>query len=350
VLQEQKPICKSAISQDQNAPETYLDYTKWVSLFAMRYGNRPVCNDPVLADYCHLLNNTVADGDVLGAGKSGMGFLKYLEMGNEPDKWWYDDALRNTPEAVYQMMPTQYAALLHAAYDGGGSAANFRVADNSAHFLGVKNIDSSIQVVMGGLSDFRGRYLTELLNAAYALRKEQSNLPKKIPFDVLNLHHYCSNVSDLGAAYIDNPAIWDTYDYFGLNTRGLSPEQCKLKERYQRFFEKLLDGVTEPAIKAELTAPAMEYWLTEFGYDSNNNSPIKAQLSSGLQSYFTTQAQWLVRAYMELSAVEYQYGTHTLVLNKVASFDLRDDAPYGEGFQWSPGGSLFTHCGLVTRN
>lgn len=350
VLQEQKPICKSAGSQDQNAPETYLDYTKWVSLFAMRYGNRSVCNNPALADYCHLLNNTVADGDILGAGKSGMGFLKYLEMGNEPDKWWYDDALRNTPEAVYQMMPTQYAALLHAAYDGGGSSANFRAADNSSRFLGVKNIDSSIQVVMGGLSDFRGRYLIELLNASYALRTAQSNLTKKIPFDVLNLHHYCSNVSDLGAAYIDNPSIWDTYDYFGLNTRGLSPEQCKLKERYQRFFEKLLDGVTEPAIKAELTVPTMEYWLTEFGYDSNNNSPIKAQLSSGLQSYFTTQSQWLVRAYMELSAVEYQNGTQTLVLNKVASFDLRDEAPYGEGFQWSPGGGLFTHCGLVTRN
>lgn len=349
-LQEQKPICSSNGAVDQDKAETYFDFSKWASLFSMRYGAVSVCDSPQHADFCKLLNNSVVDGDVLGAGKTGFGFLKYLEMGNEPDKWWYDDATRNTPQALYQMLPEQYAAQLHAAYDGGGKSASFKLTPSSTHFLGVKNIDPGIKVVMGGLSDFRGRYLINLLESAYALRAPDSNLVRKIPFDVLNLHHYCSNVADLGAAYIDNPAIWDTYDYFGLNSKGLSPEQSKLKERYTRFFEKLLNSITQEEIKAELLRPEIEFWLSEFGYDTNNNSPIKAQLSTGSQSYFTTQAQWLTRAFLELSAVEYQSGMRTLVLNKVAAFDLRDGAEYGEGFQWSPGGGLFTHSGLVSRN
>ena len=350
VLQEQKPICQPNGWVDQNAAETYLDFSKWVSLFSMRYGSNPVCDNLLTADFCQLLNHSVVDGDVLGAGKSGLGFLKFLEMGNEPDKWWYDGALRNTPDALYQMLPAQYAALLHAAYDGGGKASAFKLPGSNANYLGVKNIDPNVKVVMGGLSDFRGRYLIEMLEAGYNLRAGNAALTKKIPFDVLNLHHYCSNVADLGAAYIDNPAIWDAYDYYGLNSRGLSPEQSQLKARYVRFFEKLLGSISQDAIKNELAGSDMEFWLTEFGYDTNNGSPIKAQLASGSQSYFTTQAQWLVRSFLELSAVEYPWSNRTLVLQKAAAFDLRDGANFGEGFQYSPGGSLFTHCGLVTRN
>lgn len=349
VLLEQKPVCGDLSAIDQQTPETYFDYARWVSITAARYGANNVCADPE-NPLCGLLNSTVIDGDVVGASVAGLGNLRYLELGNEPDKWWHDGALRNTPNALWQMMPQQYAALLHAAYDGGGKSDAFRLSPSHPDFLGVKNIDNQIQVAMAGLSDFRGRYIIEMLEKAYSLRASNPNAVKKIPFDILNLHHYTSNNPNNGAAYIDNNALWNTYDYFGLNSDGASPEQCQLKKRYERFFERLFAGISNNAIKAELAGPGMKFWLSEFGYDTNNNSPTKAKLAQNSQSYFTTQAQWLVRAYLELSAVEYNYAGEKIVLDKVAAFDLRDAAPQGESSQYSAGGWLFSHSGLLTRD
>ena len=346
-MQEQKPLCGDIGAINQELPEAYIDYTKWVSVFAARYGKNNVCAMPD-NPYCAMINHRVIDKDILGAGKSGLGDLGYIELGNEPDKWWYDNEFRNKPNALWQMMPGQYAALLHAAYDGAGKSPAFRVSDDSSSFLGIKNIDPGIKVAMAGISDFRGRYLTEMLEKACELRAANPGAVRKIPFDILNIHHYVSNNPNIGAAYIDNDALWNTYDYFGFGTSGMSPEQARLKERYERFIERLFSGISGDDIRDELAQK--DFWISEFGYDTNNGSALKAKLPQNSQSYFTTQAQWLARSYLELSTVQYQYKEHTIVLDKAAAFDLRDAADYGEGDQYSPGGSLYSHSGLLTRD
>ncbi len=346
-LQEQKPLCGNIGSLNQDLPESYIDYTSWVSVFTARYGGNDVCATPG-NPYCNLINGRVIDKDILGASRSGLANLQYIELGNEPDKWWYDSEFRNKPNALWQMMPGQYAALLDAAYDGAGKSPAFNISDSDPSFLGIKNIDPDVQVAMGGISDFRGRYLIEMMEKAYDLRASNPNAVKKIPFDILNLHHYVSNNPNIGAAYINNNALWNTYDYYGLNANGISPEQGQLKQRYERFFERLFSGISSSDIKNELAEK--DFWLTEFGYDTNNGSAVKAKLAQNNQSYFTTQAQWLVRSYLELSAVEYQYNGTKITLDKVAAFDLRDSGDYGEGDQYSPGGWLYSHCGLLTRD
>ncbi|MBP6828210.1 MAG: T9SS type A sorting domain-containing protein [Saprospiraceae bacterium] len=346
LIQEQKPICGNITTAAQELPESYIDYIAWVSVFLARYGSNKVCEKPE-NPFCELINSRVIDQDILGASRSGLGNLGFIELGNEPDKWWYDNEFRNKPNALWQMMPGQYAALLHAVYDGGGKNPAFDTGDG-ATFLGVKNIDPKVKVAMAGISDFRGRYLIELLEKAYALRATNPNAVKKIPFDILNIHHYLSNNPNAGAAYINNNALWNTYDYYGLNSAGQSPEQAGVKQRFVRFLERLFAGISNEQIKNELAD--MDFWLSEFGYDSNNNSPMKAKLPQNSQSYFTTQAQWLVRTYLELSAVEYNYAGKKIVLDKAAAFDLRDGVDAGEGSDYNPGGGLYTHCGLLTRD
>lgn len=349
VIQEQKPICGNISAAEQENAASYFDYTKWVSIMVARYGASDVCADPQ-NPLCDLLKNAVIDGDATGEGVSGLNNLKYIEPGNEPDKWWFDSDLRNTPNALWQMMPQQYAALLHAVYDGGGKSKTFSLSPAGTTYLGVKNIDDQIKVAMGGLSDFRGRYIIEMLEKAYALRAPDPGIEKKLPFDILNIHHYTGTNPNTGAAYINNNALWNTYDYYGLTTggSGLSPEQCQLKKRYERFLERLFMEIPNPAIKNELTQ--IDFWLSEFGYDTNNNSEIKAKLTQNGQSYFTTQAQWLVRAFLELSAVEYDYAGQKIVLDKAAAYDLRDHAPHTESSDFSTGGWLFSHCGLLTKD
>jgi hypothetical protein len=346
-IQEQKPICFDHMPVDQNSPEAYWDYAKWVSIVSARYGANSVCSNP-FDPLCGLLRTSVIDGDVVGAGVSGLGFLKYMELGNEPDKWWYDDVNRNTPNALYQMMPQQYAALLDAAYDGAGRSPSFLLTGDPGAYLGIKNIDPKIKVAMAGLSEFRGRYMIEMLESAYALRASNPAITKKIPFDILNIHHYCSSNPNIGAAYINQPALWNNYDYFGFNDKGVSPEQCQLRKRYERYLERLITEIPTNAIRKELMN--MQYWLSEFGYDTNKGSWVKAVLEQNNQSYFTTQAQWLVRSYLELAAVEYEYEGQKMVLDKVAAFDLRDVGPHGEAADASPDGGLFTHSGLLTSD
>ncbi|MBU6341491.1 MAG: T9SS type A sorting domain-containing protein [Bacteroidetes bacterium] len=344
ILLERKPLCDSTLNAAM--PEAYLDFTRWVTAYALRYGKNRACNEALGSDFCNFYKHQL---EPKNAEYSGFGLIPTLELGNEPDKWWYDDAFRNQPQALYQYMPTQYAALLHAAYDGAGKSAGFRLSGESSSYLGVKNADSTIQVAMGGLSDFRGRYLVETLQAAWNLRANMPGVVHKLPLDVINLHHYCSDVPYTGAEYINNPAIWNAYDYYGLNTRGISPEAAQLKDRCTRFFQKLLESLPDTALRNAVASPGTRFWLSEFGYDTNDNSPIKARLSAGTQSYFTTQAQWLVRSFLELSAVEYHTGNQTMVFDRAAAFDLRDHALPENGLFYYQGGGLFSHSGLMNR-
>jgi len=76
--------------------------------------------------------------------------------------------------------------------------------------------------------------------------------------------------------------------------------------------------------------PSTELWLSEFGYDTNNNSPISVPIIGNFTQY-QVQGQWLVRSYLETIAAGF---------DKAMIFDLRDACT-------GPFCTLFTSTGLL---
>ncbi|MCC6724183.1 MAG: T9SS type A sorting domain-containing protein [Saprospiraceae bacterium] len=344
---------KVVLPIDQENPVSYIDYVKWLTVISARYGNVNICTNQTSPE-CLFLKGMVDVNDTGGNGSSGLNRLKWVEAGNEPDKFWYDAKYRNTDEAIWQMRAKQYATLLHASYDGANKSSAFEISAGSNKFLGVKNIDPNLKLAMAGISDFRGQYLIDMLNKAESLR---GTAVRKVPFDILNIHHYTSTNTPIGADYINNTNyVWDKEDQYGFesNSVGACPECADLKGRYNAFLSKLFNSTSlSTTVKNELSNPTnREFWITELGYDTNNGSKVAAQLASGSQPYYTTQAQWIVRSLLELSPVEFTHNANTIALKKATIFDLRDEGIYSNGTNnnYSPDGYLYTHSGLLTRN
>lgn len=187
---------------------------------------------------------------------SGLGWVKYFEDWNEPDKFWM-------PEAA-NFSPAEYAAMLSANYDGHCNT----MTDGSKKF-GVKNADPDMKVVMSGLTAINPNYLNEMLKWFQQNRKDG-----KFAADVINVHQYC----------------WRTADGPQGGGPAISPEAFGLKEKMKPIVDFRNKHV-----------PNAEVWLSEFGWDTNPSSPLAAPL---IGSFSRTQVQgmWLVRAYLALMA------------------------------------------------
>jgi len=123
-----------------------------------------------------------------------------------------------------------------------------------------------------------------------------------LPFDVINIHNYLGNNPD-----------------FNQSTSGISPEEGGLRDFLATFV----------AYRDSLM-PGTELWLSEFGYDTNNNSPISVPTIGNFTQY-QVQGQWLVRSYLEVIAAGF---------DKAMIFDLRDACT-------GPFCTVFTSAGLL---
>ena len=250
---DNKPAAPGA---DGENPRTYALHAEHLSQYAARYGS-----------------NRVLDSQLKLAPNqkrvSGLGFLRYFENWNEPDKNWRGRAGYFTP---YEM-----AAMGSADRDGHRGL----LGPNA----GIKNADPNAQLVMGGLAGLSLDYLTAI--------KVWSdwNRGGQFPYDVINVHHYSNAGGD---------------QFGGLARSGVSPEQDKLRDRVRRVVEWRNRNV-----------PQAEVWLTEFGYDVNGGSPQHAPQIAGY-SPEEVQAQWLVRSYFEVAAAG---------ADRAAMFMLRDVDP-----------------------
>lgn len=176
---------------------------------------------------------------------SGLGLVNFLENWNEPDKWWFG-------RGGY-FAPDEFAAMCSADYDGHEGALGAT--------KGMKNADPDIKMVMGGLASLNLEYLRCMkLWSDY-------NRQTGFPADVLNFHHYSGN---------------------GLH--GISPEADSLKEK----LKVLVDYRNR-------YLPGKEIWLSEFGYDTNPESP-QASRPIDTTDAFEVQGQWILRSYLEAAA------------------------------------------------
>jgi len=224
---------------------------------------------------------------------------------------------------------------------------NFKISNGE--YLGVKNVAPDIKVVNGGLAGFQGRTLEETIDFCVTnLGRNGTSAACSgayLPFDVINFHHYCTTTNaipidskpmpfnqshprpnkpanlpadELFAYYYEDP------NDIGLNGgTGASPEEGGLKTYIELTLERLMGHITNSDVLKEFVGK--EVWLSEFGYDSANGSPVSVKDIPGDGSMLQqTQADWLVRSFLEISAAEAEFSDYTMKVNRAMAFDYRD--------------------------
>ncbi len=231
-----KPISKGDHPED---PKSYREHARYMYQFAARYGSTKVASQNLMLQ---AENKKV----------SGLNRIKYIENGNEPDKWW------RGREGYFT--PYELAAMCSADYDGHQGALG--------EGYGAKTADPNIKFVMGGLANMSLDYIKAMKLWSDTYRNGS------FPADVLNVHHY-SNISGGQGANLK---------------QAISPEDDSLKYKLAQIVQY-----------RDRYLPGKEIWLSEFGYDTNPNSPQGVK-PIGDNDVFEVQAQWLVRSYLEIAA------------------------------------------------
>lgn len=218
---------------DGSQPEDYLERLEFIGQLVARYGSQKI--DKSLLETADKV--------------SGLGYIKYYEDDNEPDYWWEDP-----------LWPAhKYAVYCNAVHDGYGVETS-----EEYPLLGIKSVDSTAVHVLAGLAKTDPVYLQKILNASNG----------RIPFDVINIHTYCTD-----------------------KTNGYSPEH----ELYG--MEKDMGGFMD---WCEENLPGLPVWITEFGWDtfiedgqhSYVYAPHQQQANYILRSYFIALEMGFQKAFL----------------------------------------------------
>jgi hypothetical protein len=340
----------------------YLQYTKWVSLFAAQFGYKQYSPSGPLGT--KFLNHHVKNFKY--GSTSFRPTVKYMEVWNEADKFWKDHDIigafdpANTT-AIEDLKPTyacfrpwEYAAMLSAAYDGHGYTMKVEgTLENQPQLypLGIKNMGTfydpflhetrEVKVVFTGLADFRHNYVKKTIDAMYTPINQGGvgrAMDNPVPFDVLNFHHYSSSDAPFGKL-----GFSDGYNYAGVagSTIGVHPEaEAELLKKRVGLLIKELEN-TSTSAKKTFNLDAKEIWVSEFGYDTYTGTEAITglELPSALNGgdVFKTQGQWLVRSYLELAAA--RTSGKKRGLDKAFAYKLNDDP--------NQGNYQFGYCGIL---
>lgn len=218
------------------------------------------------------------NGDPPNQIHSGLNLFRYIEIENEPTRWWKGVDERYTAE--------QYAALMLASY---------RAA---------KEIDPGMRVVMGGLSEPNLTYLKRM-KAWYDGRG------LAFPCDVVNIHYYAND---------GNKEIGDTDEKLNLTRVGCAPEV----DRYYERMKPIVDFAR---------ALGKPVWLTEYGYDTG---PQSVQRSPAFGPYDSEEVAgiWMQRTVLE----SFRAGVEkTFAYNSEDEPSWRHEDPNSDGLYRSTG-------------
>jgi hypothetical protein len=269
-----------------SAPSSYIEQAKAGFQYVARYGNNTLVNPALLS----VNSKQRWTGDGINTLKIGLGLVKYIECGNERDKWWKGRKGYQTAR--------EYAANLSAFYDGHKNTMGAGV--------GVKNADPAIKVVMTGLASASTDYVRGMIDWCKEFRGYNADGSVNICWDVINYHYYSNN---------------SNASQNGIATRGTAPEVSNAG--------KVADDFVQLAHR-ELND--MPVWVTELGYDANQGSPYKA-IPIGTKSEYITQADWSLR-----SALMY----NRLGIDRGFFYELYDDN--------FPNPTQFASSGLINED
>lgn len=210
--------------KDGTIEDHYIDKAEFIAQQVARYGSQKI-------DASKLQTR-----DKL----SGLNAIRYYEDDNEPDQWWWQPT----------WPASKYAKYLNAVHDGYNVAS-----DENYPLVGIKNVDPHAVHVLGGMNGDDVGYMDEIL----------ANTAGRIPFDILNFHHYCS------------PSMQAP--------QGVCPE-------HEEFgFKKTVDMWLDWRDK---NLPDMPIWCTEFGWDTYKS---EAGESSYIFAPEASQANYLLRSF-----------------------------------------------------
>jgi hypothetical protein len=226
----------------RDSPSSYIAQAKAGFQFAARYGSNKNLDPSLVHVYTHGRWNS----DDVNEVKIGLGTVEYIECDNERDKWWKGKKAEQTPE--------EYAANLSAFYDGHKGTLGKGV--------GVKNADPNMKVVMAGLAHPNVDYVKKMVEWCKKNRGYKENGDIDLCFDIINYHQYSLNES---------------------KRRGIAPEKSNMK--------KIAEGFVDYANSLN---NGIDVWLTETGYDINQNATQNA-IPLGNKSAEVTQADWNLR-------------------------------------------------------
>ena len=255
--------------EEKYLPENYLAYADLIYQYSARYGSSKMG---------YLVENMIAHSDAVPGDLAGRGYIKWIELGNEPNG---EDAAGAT---AYQL-----AALTSAAYDGHQRTilSNVYNPNSFSYPFGGKNADPDIKLAIAGLAGIQDRYI---MSMAYWMRANRTD--GSIAMDAFNVHTYFGK-------------------YFYMNDQsiivGVSPEEFGL-----------VDAMSNLVQFRDKYYPDVEVWLTEFGWDTNQSYETMTSAHAyntkdlngdGQISEYEKvmrareiQGMWLVRAYILLSS------------------------------------------------
>ena len=270
-------------------PASYIAQAKMAFQFAARYGNNKKINKALLS----VNSKPRWTGDSTNKIRVGLDLIKYVECNNEPDKWWKGVQSKQTPR--------EYAANLSAFYDGDKG----RLGKNT----GIKNADSTMKVVIGGLAKADINYIKEMVAWCKENRGLNADGSINLCFDVINYHLYSNDNTGWFAKFVNKD-------------RGVAPELT------------VMGDIADTFVDYASTLKNIEVWSTELGYDLKEQS-VQRAIAIGSKSVEVTQGDWAIR-----SALLYaRHGVDRLFFYQL--FDT--DAPGANS------GGPFGASGLVAR-
>ncbi|OOQ62012.1 hypothetical protein [Mucilaginibacter pedocola] len=232
---------------DLNTPASYVIQARTAFQFAARYGYNTAVDTSLVKVDPHPV------GAKTNEKKIGLGLVKYIECGNENDRWWKGEKANQTAE--------QYAANLSAFYDGHKGT----LGKNA----GVKTADSTMLVVMTGLATADTAYLKRMVAWCKTNRGLKPDGSINLCFDVINYHFYAND----GDIFSHKKA-----------TTGVAPELSAS------------GAVADGFVKYANSLPGKpEVWVTEVGYDLNPGSYQRAP-EIGTKGPRQTQGDWILRS------------------------------------------------------
>ncbi len=265
-------------------PNSYVEQARAAFQFAARYGS----NKSINRDLVKVNSSARWTNDKINQIQIGKGLIKYIECDNERDKWWKGRQAYQTGR--------EYAANLSAFYDGH--------KQKMGKDVGVKNADPSMKVVMAGLASPSTDYIKGMIDWCKENRGFKKDGAIDLCWDVINFHYYTNESSQ---------------------KRGVAPE----KESNGKYAASLAQSFVQLAQSLNLNMPV---WVTEAGYDLDQNSPNKA-IPIKEKTAIQTQADWLLRTSLMYS----RNG-----VEKVFFYQLRDDNP-GTG-------KIYASSGLINKD
>ena len=263
---------------DRFDPHTYFMYADSMFTLAARYGSN---SSKELASIA--AQRTIDKTQVVG-----LGYIKWIELGNEPDGSW--NGVHNYYSAY------QYAALLSAGYDGHCGTLISSVLENGYHF-GVKTADPNMGVAMAGIAAADCNYVNSI---NYWMKANRAD--GLVAYDAFNGHHYMAKQVIINGNKF---------------TVGISPEEGNLKEVMSNFVNLRNKYYSDK-----------EVWITEFGWDTNQS--YTTETSAHAYAEYTgrqVQAMWLTRAYLLLSSCGVDKAT--MYMCEDAGIDSEVSGKYG---------------------